>query len=279
MVEAVGVLLAGLGRRLDELLAPQRVEVGADLEPQRDRDEVPDRRCREVDADHRRRLDHRPLGVRQGVEPGREQRGDRRRDVDDRVAGVAVAQHGHDLLDVERVALGGGDHPLPRLGRQGRVAEEQVDHGLHRLRPERVELDQGAGTLGPPVRVHLRQLTSRRADDEHGLRGGRADELVQQVEERRLRPVDVVDHHDEGTMGCLGLEELAGAPEELADRMVARGQADGGGDAVHHGGPVDAVGREQRADLVACDLRRVRLAICAAVRTISTSGQKVMPLP
>jgi hypothetical protein len=42
--------------------------------------------------------------------------------------------------------------------------------------------------------------------------------VVDQVEECRLRPVDVVEHDDDGGLGGRGLEELAEAPRDLLAR-------------------------------------------------------------
>ena len=49
--------------------------------------------------------------------------------------------------------------------------------------------------------------------------------MVEKVEERRLAPVQIVEHCDEGTFGCDVFEQLADVPEQLVGRYSSFGDA------------------------------------------------------
>ena len=120
----------------------------------------------------------------------------------------------------------------------------------------------------------------RRDDQDRRLAGGHVEEVLEQVEERRLGVVDVVDDDDDRPVRRERLEELAHAPEHLGDGV--RSAADR---------PIDR--RQAVEDLArALDARRAASRACrrassgvssgaisAALRAISTTGQKVMPSP
>jgi hypothetical protein len=58
--------------------------------------------------------------------------------------------------------------------------------------------------------------------------------MLDKVEHRRLRPVDVLDDDDERPRGRHCLEQLAHAPEGLLDGKLLRGKSDGRGHASSH---------------------------------------------
>ncbi len=139
VVEAIRVGVVGghpVIRRPDELLATQRRQVLAQGRLQRLGNELVDGRFREHQPDHRGRLDDRSFLSAQQVETGGDQRLDRWWNDEfghvRRAPHALIGQHPDHLLDVERIALGGLDHPTPDLVGQRRVAEQPVDEQLPR---------------------------------------------------------------------------------------------------------------------------------------------------
>ena len=108
-----------------------------------------------------------------------------------------VDQLAEDLLEEERVALGAGEDRAAR-----RVAEavdvEQVRDELGRcVLAERAEENgREVAAAAAPGGARAGQRGTRRADEEERAAGSVGD-LLEQVEERRVGPVDVVDHDDE----------------------------------------------------------------------------------
>jgi hypothetical protein len=89
---------------------------------------------------------------------------------------------------------------------------------------------------------------------EHDRALRRAENVLDEVEHRRLRPVDVLDQDDERSDGCHGLEQPAHRPEGLLDGELRGGKADGCSDALR-----DRVVLRERSDLRPRDLRRILL--------------------
>ena len=200
-----------------------------DRRPQRVRDELLDRRLREREPDHRGGLHDRPFLSRQVVEAGGEQRLDRGwhrgcREVARCSPGVLVLvdeallhEHRDELRHEQRVALGRGDDPRRDLGLDGAV-EQHLDEPLGLGRLERRHRDDRDALARRPRRPLLGEDEPAGPDDEHGgLWRGRVEEVVEQVEECLLRVVDVLDEQDDRPLRRQGLEELAGAPEQLGD--------------------------------------------------------------
>ena len=171
----------------------------------------------ELQADHRGRLHDPALGRPQAVEAGTQQGRDVPRDRDG-LGGAGedpaprlltqepvVDQHGEHLLDEQRVAFGEAeDALLERLG-QARLAEEVPHHQAALLSGELPELDLG-GRRSPrrEARPVLVELVAGRTDKEerHAERG--VEDVLDEVEEGCLRPVDVVeDDHERPTAGQL----------------------------------------------------------------------------
>ncbi len=90
-----------------------------------------------------------------------------------------------------------------------------------------LELDPQRTLAGRPVGLALHELVACRADHEK-LRVARLrDDLLHQLEERRLRPVDVLEQDDGGVLRAERLQQLAGSPRELLRRIRRRREADG----------------------------------------------------
>ena len=86
-----------------------------DLVTELRRREVEDRPPPELSSDDRSRLDDRALLAAEPVEPGREQRLDRRRHRQPTAFLAFLDDHRHQLLDEERVSLGRVGNPLPQI--------------------------------------------------------------------------------------------------------------------------------------------------------------------
>ena len=159
-------------------------------------------------------LEDRALGGLEAVDAGREERGDRRGDCLHTGVGI-VRQHREQLLHEQRIALGRSEHPFAQLRRQIVLAEQFVDEGLRRCVVERLERHQGRVRLGGPRRSRLEQVGPCQADDQD--RGGArsADDVLEEVEHRRLGPVNVVDDEDERPGRGDRLEEASEGPGRL----------------------------------------------------------------
>src|SRR4029453_12945039 len=145
-------------------------------------------------------LERLSLGWRELVKSRRKKRAKRRRNRD-----LAVALFGHreHLPDEERVPSGRLGDAFPEFLRN-LVADEVIDVGLlQRVQPKRDR----------PRRAAVDELGPRRADEQdRGARRQQRD-MLQQVEERLLAPLDVVEDRDERR---LLFEQLAEGPGDLS---------------------------------------------------------------
>ena len=147
------------------------------------------------------------LVVGQALEPRGEQRRDRLRDrqlqqvargdpaaVEPREA-LVVDEHGQQLLGEERVAVGRFRDPGLDLGREGPAAEQVGDQlpavgvvqGLEHHR-RRIEL------AAAPAGVVVEELRARHAQHEDRGVAREIREVADEIDERRLRPLQVVEH-------------------------------------------------------------------------------------
>ena len=107
-------------------------------------------------------------------------------------------------------------------------------------RVERLEFEHRA--VAPrrgPCRARVEQLGTREADDQDRGSAGQRGNVVDQVEQRRLGPVNVLDDQDQWTVDGEPLEQPAHRPRRLLDR-------DGGS---QHGANRLLIAVEQRFDL------------------------------
>src|SRR5262245_10076275 len=97
-----------------------------------------------------------------------------------------------DLLEEERVSLGALENPSARVvGQRGRSREGRAEAGAL-FGPERVERKRGtAPAPASPVGPGAKQVRARRAHEEDRTLDSLG-ELVEDVEHRRVRPVDVL---------------------------------------------------------------------------------------
>ena len=167
---------------------------------------------------------------------------------------AGLPEHRDELLDEERIAFGRGDDPVPDGIRQADLAEEVLGH------PRRVPIGQRREEHRPlarrlaPRRPPLEQLVAGRAQEQDRPVPGVGGQVAQQVQEGRLRPLDVVqDDHERSDRGQ-DLEEPADAPEQLADRERRIAEADRRRHALDH-----RVFPDDAAQLPQGGRRRVRL--------------------
>ena len=224
-------------------------------------------RCLDKDqADHRGRVDNCALVFGKLVEARCQQRVDRRRDRNPaQVAGrfpppidgakhAGVDEHRHELLDKERVALGGRDHPGACAGGKPGLTEHIFDEpGRVGIRETGQDDAARAGCFRPGgllVEEHM----ARRAKEHYRRILGRGDQTPDQVQKGLFRPVNVVEQDSKRPVLGEELEEAADAPEELRDLKRGIEQADGRGHPVG-----DLIIADEPAEFLASRLRVVRL--------------------
>ena len=162
--------------------------------------------------DDRGGLDQGALAGLEPVEPGRQQGVDRGRDL----CVALLEQHPHQLLHEQRIALGGREYALGEIGGRAGVADQLLDQRPARLGAERVQLQLGGGgyraaEVGPDVE----QVGPGGGDDQDRHALGLAGEVLDQLEEGRLGPVDVLEQDHERLLAGGCLEQLADRPERL----------------------------------------------------------------
>ena len=212
VMEAVDRIVVRHRHRVHELLARERLQLVVDGRLQTLGGHRSDRRRRELQADHRRRLDRSALVDAELAEPCFEQRLDRRRDRElalvvgahpapvAQLERLALDEHRQDLLDVERVAFGRGDDAGDDVGGEpGRAEQVGGDVGGRRV-AERPQHEAQRGIALAPLRALVENVMARGAEQEDRRLVGRAEDVLDQVEERLLGPMDVVDERDRRTV-------------------------------------------------------------------------------
>ena len=140
---------------------------------------------------------------------------------------AVVDEHPEDLLDEQRIALGGvGDADSCRAVEP--TARQQVlDDVVAVVARERCKRDRLSVRIpGAPTGATVEELGPSSAHDEDRGPGAPSPQVLQQVEERRLAPVDVVEGDDEGADARGGLEQLADGPERLLNGIGRVRQTD-----------------------------------------------------
>ena len=135
-----------------------------------------------------------------------------------------VDQHPQALLDEKWIPLGELGYARARLAGELRAPDETTDQLVGVRARERLDRqDRRVRLACRPRGTHLEQLRPRQAEDQHWRRGDPVREVLDEVEERRLAPLDVVeDDHERSVTGDM-LEQLPHRPERLLDRdLVTR---------------------------------------------------------
>jgi hypothetical protein len=240
VVEALGRLAqepAAVGIRLDQLAAAERLEARIEVGKRLGRQQMRQRRARELPPDHRRALEHEALLGAQALDAGREQRLDRGRHVErgelhGRDPAIAFAtqhavvhEHAYQLAEEERVALARGEHAA-RDRRGERIRADQA-RGESR-RGARVESAEGQGVRHGAARrrergAHLAQLRARGGEDEQRHARSPLHEVLDQIQQQRLGPVQVVDREHHGPLRGERAEEPPHREECLLGRRRRAG--------------------------------------------------------
>ncbi len=199
----------------------------------------------------RRPLDHRALIRGQSVDACGEHGLDRRRNGAGAVA--RLGPHRHHLLEEQRVALGGLEQPLPLIRGEVGAPLDPLEQCPGFGRGEGRERDHDAALAADtgPRGALLEQLGTGEADEQQGDAGGERRDVLEQLEERRLGPVDVFHDDHEWPAPRDRFEELADRPPGLL-----RG---------------DAAGCEAGSS---CDLRRDELGLLVRSTAARGRGQR-----
>ncbi len=221
MTEAPHLVAESVGRfRLDEVPARKRHQRRAHVEV----DERLHHSGRKRLSIHRRSLGNAALGFGKPVEPRREQRVDRVRD-----RRFTAFQRGRQqLLDEERIpGRTGEDRRTPLVADLG-VGGEALEQCAGLVGAECVEEDRRrAQTAACPLRTGVEELRPREA--EHQDRSPRElGNVLHEIEERRRRPVQVLEDKDDRPLSRERLEQAARRPGRLLDgawrrRLACRG--------------------------------------------------------
>ena len=202
------------------------------------RREVLDGAGPEDPADHGSSTEHRAVSRREPVDARADQRLQRVGDALDAAAAAALQHHAYRLLDVQRVALRLVEQGSPGVGleRAGLLGQERFHEQLALGAAECLELDRGrAHAATAPTGVDVEELGAGEAEDEE-RRPHPVGEVLDQLEERLLGPVDVLEAEDDRL--CLGelLDEGPGGPGDLLRRALAVERLQ------HAGGEAEEVG-------------------------------------
>ena len=168
---------------------------------------------------------------------------------------------------------------LEHVGGQLSLGEQCGDELLALGRRQRLELDRGRPQPpAAPARPHVEQLGACEADEQERRRAHPGGEVLDQLEERLLGPVDVLEHEHERLRLRELLGPLAHGPRDLLLAPLAA-------DRLEHARRRARAGRRPpRPRRTRAASRRPRpagssSAIPTAVLTISASGQYVIPSP
>ena len=246
VLEAVRrLVLEGRARLADDEVAEQQVldRIGRVLAL----GQVLDRTRPEASADDRRTLEHRLRRGLQPVDAGRDQRLNGVRDLLDGALLAALGDVEHDLLEEERVAAGLVEQGAARLGRDRSVLVQRVDQRLAVRIAEGLELDRRrAHAAAAPVGADVEQLRTREAEDHQRAVTHPLGHVLDQLEQRLLGPVDVLEDEDQrlrlghqlrpfargpgdlllAALAVNRFEHASGEPEQVGDRLCGAALAE-----------------------------------------------------
>ena len=251
----------------------------------------------ELPADHRGALEHRALLGSQALDAGREQRMDRRRHLERRRARAptiqrspsrgerpVVDQHAHQLADEQRVALAGRAAPRPATAPAARRAPSTFGgEPRRRAGVEAVERRSTSAHEPPGVASDERSVAqlgprARRARSS-GTPRAPLHEVLDEIEQQRLGPVQVVDHQHHRLRSRASAGQHAPHDEErLLGRPRAsryRGARPCRSTMRSRSGSSSAAGRGDERCTTSAPARRRRFRACA--RSASASGANVAP--
>ncbi len=194
MAEAVPLVLGKRrGGRADELLAHERRQMRLDVGANKTGRELRYRSTMEHLALDRAALHHDADVAVERVDAGLEERVNRRRD-DDLPVTAVLAHHREHLLDVQRVSGRGGRDAVEQVAFELRVSEEISDQRLAFVVAERLEEDRRRVHLAAtPVGSDVEELGARDAEQEDRRIAREVGDVLDEVDEDRLGPLQIVD--------------------------------------------------------------------------------------
>ena len=130
---------------------------------------------------------------------------------------AALAEPGDELLEEERVAAGRRGDPLA-LGRGQVSALDRVEELGHRRARERAELDEAVAAAEarlPAAMALVERVAPRRRDDERGRAAHPLGDVGEQLHERGLGQVRVVEHQHERSPPSESLDHAQEGPRRV----------------------------------------------------------------
>ncbi len=210
VAEAEGVV-PGKDRlvRPDELLSDERGQASRHRPVVRG--ERFDRAAVEHAPFHRAAFEHGALRRVELIEPCGEQGMDRGRH--DHIPVRGFVDQRHHLLDEERIAFGRLADPV----RQVRARPTEAgDHRVGLVRAERLEEHRRRVHLAArPSGTAVEQVGPCHAEQQDRRVSRQVGDMLDEIEERLLTPVDVVEDADEGSLGGDRLQQLPERPRDL----------------------------------------------------------------
>ena len=223
---------------------------------------------------YRSRLDRRVLVVGETVESFGQEGLDSRWYFEDTPDAIVFEQERDHLLDKERVSIRAVDNLVSRWLVQLDGTAEVVDQ-LHALGlGQRLEEDRGRiRPPATPLRPDLVKLGPCDADEEQRCVVRPLGDVVDEVEKRRLAPVDVVEDEDERTTACQRLEERAHRPEAFVRAAHVIGEADRPPQAAGRQRPPSSTSSSSAASLARLAGAESASSRSATSRIASSTGQ------
>jgi hypothetical protein len=210
-------------------------------------------------ADHGRVLQQALALGREGVEAGGDQRLYRFGHLHS-LEVAAVAEQAHELLCIERIAAGPLQERPLGLGRQDRAFQQRRDQAGRLLVGERGEVDGGrvAQPRGPGGAL-LVQLRPGVTKHEQWHPFGPVGKLLQEGQQRRVGPVQILEHQHRRPIRSQPLEEAPPGHERLLLRRRLRRSTHQRRQPRLQPGPIRIIGRQRPLQLRRRVRRRVGL--------------------
>ncbi len=135
----------------------------------------------------------------------------------------ALGEHARVLARVQRVALGASQHRLLGLGVENSAVEQMLQQARCVVVGERADrMCRRVALAAAPAGPAFEQLGSSGSDDEHRHARYPLGEVVDEVEQRVVRPVQIFEDEDERTLLGEHLEQPAPGCECLELAVAAR---------------------------------------------------------
>ena len=136
---------------------------------------------------------------------------------------LPVGHHPNELLGVQRISTRALQQRRLGVGRQNRALEERSDEPGRLLVVERRQRErEGVRLSSSPARPAREKLGAGRADDEDRNSAGPVDEVIDEVEEPLVGPVQVLEHEHERPLVRDRLEEAPPGRERLRAVVAAQ---------------------------------------------------------